>query len=558
MTYLILFLVLCLGGNILAEDVLVQLPLGTVKGLTRSTAKGTTFYSFQGIPYAEKPIGDLRFQVPVSKSSWNGTWDASKEGSICNQMNNERPNQSEDCLFINVFTPKINANLPVLFFIYGGGFIEGASLEAYYGPHFLMEEGVVLVTFNYRVGPYGFLSTGDDLVPGNAGLKDQVLALKWVNQYIKYFGGDPSKVTIFGQSAGGASCAYHIMSPLSKGLFRAAILLSGTSLSPWAYQRNPQKWSRNLINLMDNENYEKYNTSQKIYEYLKQAPAEFINKASLKVQEQDQYKYLQLFQGFFFAPVYEHEHDGAFITKPTYEALDQGDFTKIPILLGATSEEYYFYLDDKENLNHIIERLTESYDSVPDDMHALDENKDKIKAEIMKFHTFGAKYADNSRGVVKLMSDFDVKSALKYAELLVKHLQNPYLYQFSYKGVLAAQTNQSEKGFSDTVGHVEDLSYIFSQNYPGVNTTDLTKYPKDDQLIQKIFTTMLTNFAKYLNPTPEKDDVLQNTIWPKTDSDFTYLDIGSDMEIKTHMKSDMYNFWNKLYAQYAVRPFDTY
>ncbi|VEN60654.1 unnamed protein product [Callosobruchus maculatus] len=174
-----LLLVLCFSSFVLSQDVTVKLPLGSVKGLKRSTVKGTSFYSFQGIPYAEKPVGDLRFQAPVSKKKWDGTWDATKEGSICHQMKYEYKflDQNEDCLFINIFTPNISANLPVMFYVYGGGFIIGTSSEDYYGPYFLMEENVVLVTFNYRVGPYGFLSTGDDFVPGNAGLKDQNLAL---------------------------------------------------------------------------------------------------------------------------------------------------------------------------------------------------------------------------------------------------------------------------------------------------------------------------------------------------------------------------------------------
>ncbi|VEN60655.1 unnamed protein product [Callosobruchus maculatus] len=447
-----LLLVLCFSSFVLSQDVTVKLPLGSVKGLKRSTVKGTSFYSFQGIPYAEKPVGDLRFQAPVSKKKWDGTWDATKEGSICHQMKYEYKflDQNEDCLFINIFTPNISANLPVMFYVYGGGFIIGTSSEDYYGPYFLMEENVVLVTFNYRVGPYGFLSTGDDFVPGNAGLKDQNLALKWVNQYVSHFGGDPTQIVIFGQSAGSASC-----------LFRGAILLSGTTLSPWAYQRNHQLWSRNLIKLMDPTNYEKYNTSKTIYEYLKQAPAELINDASNAIQK----GYKQLYQGFFFAPVYEHEHDGAFITKRAYEALEEGDFNKVPVLLGATSEEDYFYMD------------------LSDDMHAIDENREKIKDEIMKFYMSGGKYADNVRKLITMLSDHDfVLSVLKFAEFLMKHSQNPYLYQFSYKGVLAGRTNQSEIGFSDKVAHAEELRYIFNSN----RTKDITKFPEQDQITQDV------------------------------------------------------------------------
>ncbi|CAH2016444.1 unnamed protein product [Acanthoscelides obtectus] len=112
MTKLGFFLVLFLSTAVLAEDVTVQLPVGTVKGLVKSTAKGVIFYSFQGIPYAEKPVGDLRFQAPVPKKKWEGIWDATKFGNICNQMSYTPPNQSEDCLFVNVYTPKPADEMP--------------------------------------------------------------------------------------------------------------------------------------------------------------------------------------------------------------------------------------------------------------------------------------------------------------------------------------------------------------------------------------------------------------------------------------------------------------
>lgn len=107
----------------------------------------------------------------------------------------------------------------VMIWIYGGGFVSGDSTKDNYGPEFLIEENIVLVTFNYRLGPMGFLSTGDDVMPGNYGLKDQNLALRWVQENIAYFGGDPDKVTIFGQSAGAASVALHLLSKKSAGKF---------------------------------------------------------------------------------------------------------------------------------------------------------------------------------------------------------------------------------------------------------------------------------------------------------------------------------------------------
>lgn len=149
---------------------------------------------------------------------------------------------SEDCLYLNVYTPPINAKnssqdalLPVMVFFHGGGWQCGAGIREFYGPEFLLEGGsVVLVSGNFRVGPLGFLSTGQDDCPGNNGLKDQVMILRWIQENIKRFGGDPSSVTVFGESAGGASGTYMIMSPLTKGLFHRVISQSGVNLDSWA------------------------------------------------------------------------------------------------------------------------------------------------------------------------------------------------------------------------------------------------------------------------------------------------------------------------------------
>lgn len=144
---------------------------------------------------------------------------------------------SEDCLYLNVYTPhrpKTDGLLPVMIFFHGGGWECGSGISAFYGPDFFMDHDVILIGANFRLGPLGFMSTGKDDCPGNFGLKDQVMTLKWIQENIRAFGGDPNSVTVFGESAGGASATYHMMSPLSKGLFHRAISQSGTNLDPWA------------------------------------------------------------------------------------------------------------------------------------------------------------------------------------------------------------------------------------------------------------------------------------------------------------------------------------
>lgn len=158
-----------------------------------------------------------------------------------------------------------SANMSVVFSIHGGGYLIGNSSYVSQGPDYLLDEDVVFVSFNYRLGIFGFLSTGDSASPGNYGLKDQLLALKWVNKNIGKFGGNPKDVTIFGESAGSASVSYFIQSQKAEGLFQAGIMDSGTSLCRWSKQRNARDFALKLgstfYNITDN--------STEIIEYLR-------------------------------------------------------------------------------------------------------------------------------------------------------------------------------------------------------------------------------------------------------------------------------------------------
>ena len=192
---------------------------------------------FLGIPYAEAPIGKLRFQPPKAKQQWNETIDAINWPNPCMQpdqslqLNNY--NFSEDCLYLSIYRPeKISDNkrIPVMVWIHGGAFIVGSIFDDIYNPSYMVSMGkVIVVTINYRLGAFGFLYDGTDNAPGNQGLHDQILALKWVQNNIVHFGGDPNRVTIFGESAGSMSISALILSPLTKGLFGKAILQSGAT-----------------------------------------------------------------------------------------------------------------------------------------------------------------------------------------------------------------------------------------------------------------------------------------------------------------------------------------
>jgi len=221
----------------------------TDRGQVSGTAVADDVTAFLGVPFAAPPVGDLRWRPPQPAARWTGVREADHFGASC--MQNEPGSRlpwteefmtqgpiSEDCLFLNIWTaaPRATAKLPVMVWIYGGGFNEGSGEVAVYDGTELAKKGVIVVSLNYRVGPLGFLvhpglsQESAHHVSGNYGILDQIAALRWVHRNVAAFGGDPARVTIFGQSAGALSVASLMKSPLAKGLFVRAIAESGPGL----------------------------------------------------------------------------------------------------------------------------------------------------------------------------------------------------------------------------------------------------------------------------------------------------------------------------------------
>uniref|UniRef100_G3MSH9 Carboxylic ester hydrolase n=1 Tax=Amblyomma maculatum TaxID=34609 RepID=G3MSH9_AMBMU len=194
---------------------------------------GTTVEEFRGIPYAEPPVGELRFKPPVPARTRQTTLNATNRRSGCPQPMDVLPSSGfveygEDCLHLNIWVHEESSQAPVLVWIHGGGFTYGsASADNYTGAVIAAKTGIVVVSMNYRLGLLGFLNANSSESPGNMGHLDQSLALKWIVINIHNFGGDPSSITIFGESAGGMSVHAHMLSPKSRGLFRRAIAMSG-------------------------------------------------------------------------------------------------------------------------------------------------------------------------------------------------------------------------------------------------------------------------------------------------------------------------------------------
>src|SRR5438876_587730 len=226
---------------------------------------------FRGIPYATPPVGDLRWRPPQSVVSWQGVKRADHFSAVCMQAppdtegNGWREGHtpvSEDCLYLNVWTPaqSATAKLPVMVFIHGGGNVRGAASENQYDGAWLAKKGVVFVSFNYRMNVFGFMAHPDltresaHHSSGNYALLDQVAALQWIQRNIAKFGGDPSTVMIFGHSAGASNVNSLMARPLAKGLFHRAVLQSGNSLSTRTALSDAEKIGAKFAEGMDAPN----------------------------------------------------------------------------------------------------------------------------------------------------------------------------------------------------------------------------------------------------------------------------------------------------------------
>ncbi|MBO4785927.1 MAG: carboxylesterase family protein, partial [Prevotella sp.] len=299
-------------------------------GDVEGTADGQDLAIYKAIPYAAPPVGDLRWKAPQPAKAWKGVLKAddfakwppqpTRQGLTADMM-------SEDCLYLGIATPakSVNDRLPVMVWIHGGGF----QTEHYGGDLWtsLARRGVVIVSIEYRTGALGFMAHPEltkeskDGHSGNYGILDQIYALQWVQRNIENFGGDPSKVTIFGESAGAISCSILCGSPLAKGLFRGVISQSGGSFAPWSNN------SRSLVT----------NSSQKGAEQQGLAFQKHLKKTSLKQMRKMSAQELcgnDVGFGGFWPCV-----DGYVITDDLYRNYERGDYNDVPSIIMTNSDE---------------------------------------------------------------------------------------------------------------------------------------------------------------------------------------------------------------------------
>jgi para-nitrobenzyl esterase len=310
-----------------------QAQVKTTGGLLQGTAgRDSSIRVFKGVPFAAPPVGDLRWQAPKPAAPWQGVRQATEVGAHCVQgpifgdIVFNRP-ASEDCLFLNVWTPAKAAGerLPVMVWIHGGGFQAGAGPEPRHDGEAFARKGVVLVTLNYRLGVFGFFAHAELTkesgrnASGNYGLLDQIAALQWVKENIAAFGGDPGNVTIFGESAGSFAVSALMASPPARGLFHKAIGESG------AFFTAGEQGALTLRSLAASEaNGAKFAAAAGADSLaaLRAKPAEDVLKVALKTQP-------------WFAPIL----DGYALTQDVYAVYAAGKQSQVPLLAGWNADE---------------------------------------------------------------------------------------------------------------------------------------------------------------------------------------------------------------------------
>ncbi|XP_073838537.1 esterase-5B-like [Musca autumnalis] len=312
----------------------VRIPNGVLKGKDNNGS----YYSWEAIPYAEAPVGKKRFEPPKPyNKQWSEVFNATQKAPPCMQWDqlttgDNKVHGSEDCLMLNVYKPitEVEEAFPVMAFIHGGCFMFGSAYL--HQPQVLMASGkMILVTIAYRLGALGFLSCEDEGLPGNLGLKDQRLALRWIKKNIRRFGGDPNKILLTGFSAGGVSVHLHTLQDPKENVARAVMALSGAALNAWAIIENAKKRCFKAAEFL---NCPKRSNGAEIKECLKQKNAEEIVATAGKFQT----FYYNPFN--IFGPSIEPSGvPGAFLTEHPIAIIKSGNFTHVPILFSYSAEE---------------------------------------------------------------------------------------------------------------------------------------------------------------------------------------------------------------------------
>jgi para-nitrobenzyl esterase len=448
----------------------VRTASGVVEGASSADGK---IHIFKGIPFAAPPVGPLRWKEPQPVASWDGVRKATEFGARCmqgriyNDMIFRDPGPSEDCLYLNVWTPAASADakLPVMVWIFGGGFQAGATSEPRQDGEKLAHKGVVIVSMNYRLGIFGFFSHPEltkespHHASGNYGLLDQAAALDWVHKNIAVFGGDPGNVTIFGESAGSFSVSAQMASPVSKHLFQRAIGESGAFFGRTLSAKSLSQSEKSDAQFADS-------IGAKSLEALRAMPAQQLLDAALKEKNTVR-----------FAP----NIDGYFLPASPSEIYAKGEQAHVPLLAGWNHDEgsyqQFFGKEPVTKENYVAKINKEFGDKAP---------------EVLKL--FPAKTDQQAMESAGLLStaNFIAFGTWKWIEEQQKSGAPVFRYEFDQAPPLAADANPQAKPLAY---HSAEIEYVFGM----LDSKHLPWRPEDYKLSEQMGS-YWTNFAKTGNP----------------------------------------------------------
>ncbi|XP_003489627.1 venom carboxylesterase-6-like [Bombus impatiens] len=512
--------------------------LGSVSGYYKESRSGKTYEAYEGIPYAEIPVGELRFEPPKPVQKWEYELPAKKKGSICIQYrtkpgaDGDTVSGCEDCLYMNIYVSLRNNTktlLPVMFWIHGGAYQFGTGNDL--DESHLMDKSVVLVTFNYRVGPFGFLSTGDNVVSGNMGLKDQSMALRWVSDNIENFGGNPKDVTLIGFSSGGMSVHYHYLSPLSAGLFQRGISISGTALNPRAQTKRASEKAKKLAAAVGCPT----DSSSKMIACLKKRPPRLIS------QNVDKLLVWLNNPASPFGPVVEKQGSSPFINRSPIEIITSGEVQDVPWITGVVGEDGIFQAADFVEDDDLLKYLNDNWDDIApylinyNDTISLCEHK-QVAEEIRKYY-LGSKKIDRNTvaPLIQMLSDRSYGVGMATAAKLHAEVnKNPvwsYYYTYKIKEDLSFTTKLG-------VAHGDDIYLVINKDASNMTNSE-------DLAMQQLLIDFYTSFA--IEGKPRVGDAEWQSLKSGEDN-LHYLHIADAKNVK--MESDgnfaQKKFWDTI------------
>ena len=519
-----LLLTSCATEDLTIKEV-VRIDSGVIKGSHNAELK-----QYLGIPYAEPPIDNLRWAPTSPVKSWEGVKSVKSNSKICYQPKQMAEfydrgpninNMSEDCLTLNVWTraDKQDEKLPVMVWFHGGALVWGSGSE--YSGKELTKEGVILVTVNYRLGPFGFFShpelSEETGTSGNQGFKDQILSLKWVQENIDKFGGDPDNVTIFGESAGSWSVNVLQASPLSRGLFHKVIGQSGARLIPLTHLNQSAPYSDSAEQLGLNLSQVMTNSSTSNLEILRKlSPIQIIQNIERDPLYSTQFDSLTII-------------DGEVIPEDISLIFKKGQQADVPVLIGSTADEATSF--DPKMLNPGLSSVSYKELTVSSIADILP------KADEAIFDLYPVKNEELAkRSWVDFTTDAMFTAQMQKWGNLMSTVQSPaYLYLWDWYPLVNGTTEY--RAF-----HAAEVPYVFGQF--DMFQIDISERDLD---FSKKMIKIWTNFAKTGNPST------QMVLWPEFNSSSNeYLSLGETIKVNKNLRIQKTQLINEAYDKARV------